>query len=155
MGAVPALGPPLPALYLCAAMDATAITQGPVVFFDGICGLCNGFVDRLMVWDKRHVLRFATLQGATAATHLPAEHTQALSTIIYFDGQRIYTRSDAALRIIMRLGGLWKLAGVFLILPRFLRDGVYDWVARNRYQWFGKHDSCRLPSPEERKLFLP
>jgi predicted DCC family thiol-disulfide oxidoreductase YuxK len=67
----------------------------------------------------------------------------------------MHTRSDAALRIVMRLGGAWKLAAVLLLVPRFLRDGVYTWVARNRYQWFGEHESCRLPSPEERRWFLP
>jgi len=136
-------------------MQAKAPAQHPIVFFDGVCGLCNGFVDRLVRWDRRHVLRFATLQGTTAATQLPAQHTEALSTIVYFDGEHLYTRSTAALRIVMRMGGAWKLAGIFLILPRFLRDGVYNWVARNRYQWFGKRDSCRLPSAEERAWFMP
>ena len=130
-------------------------TPPPIVFFDGVCGLCNGFVDRLMRWDKRRVLRFATLQGSTAAATLPPAHTQALSTIVYFDGVRMHTRSDAAIRIVLRLGGAWKLAGVFFVVPRFLRDAAYNLVARNRYQWFGKHASCRLPSPEERGLFLP
>jgi len=129
--------------------------QQPVVFFDGLCGLCNGFVDRLIRWDKRQVLRYATLQGSTAAAKLPPDKTQDLSTIVYFDGQRTWTRSGAALRILMRLGGVWKLSGIFLIVPGFLRNWVYDLVARNRYQWFGKHDSCRIPSPEERALFLP
>jgi len=127
----------------------------PIVYFDGVCGLCNGFVDRLMRWDRKHVLRFAALQGTTAAAELPRDHTEELSTIVYFDGTRMHTRSDAALRIVMRLGGAWKLAAVLLLVPRFLRDGVYTWVARNRYQWFGEHESCRLPSPEERRWFLP
>lgn len=127
----------------------------PIVFFDGVCGLCNGFVDRLMRWDTRRVLRFATLQGSTAATQLPQAHTQELSTIVYVDGEGLYTRSDAALRIVLRLGGAWKLAGVFFLIPRFVRDALYNWVARNRYQLFGKHDSCRLPTPEERGVFLP
>jgi predicted DCC family thiol-disulfide oxidoreductase YuxK len=134
---------------------STHPTPPPIVFFDGVCGLCNGFVDRLMRWDRKHVLRYATLQGTTAAAQLPATHTQELSTIVYFDGRQVYTRSDAALRIVIRLGGAWKLAGAFFVIPRFARDAVYNWVARNRYQWFGKHDSCRLPSPEERTLFLP
>jgi predicted DCC family thiol-disulfide oxidoreductase YuxK len=132
-----------------------APTANPVVFFDGVCGLCNGFVDRLMKWDKRHVLRFATLQGTTAATLLPVDHTADLTTIVYFDGERMHTRSNAALRIVIRLGGGWNLAGAFFIVPRVLRDAVYNGVARNRYQWFGKQASCRLPSPEERKWFLP
>ncbi len=112
-------------------------------------------MDRLIRWDRKHVLRFATLQGRTAQERLPASHTEALRSIVYFDGAQLLTRSTAALHIAMELGGVWKLAGVFLIVPRFLRDAVYDWIARNRYQWFGKHDTCRVPSPEEQALFLP
>ncbi|HRH71389.1 MAG TPA: DCC1-like thiol-disulfide oxidoreductase family protein [Flavobacteriales bacterium] len=136
-------------------MEAAATTLHPVVFFDGVCGLCNGFVDRLMRWDRHRVLRYATLQGRTAQERLPADHTEELNSIVFFDGERLLTRSTAALHIIMKLGGAWKLAGIFLLLPHFIRDGVYNWIARNRYQWFGKHDTCRLPSPEERALFLP
>ena len=136
-------------------MQATAAAPQPVVYFDGVCGLCNGFVDRLMRWDKHRVLRYATLQGSTALERLPRQHTQVLNSIVYFDGDRLLTRSTAALHILMALGGAWKLAGSFLVFPSFLRDAVYDWIARNRYQWFGKHDTCRLPSPEERQLFLP
>ena len=66
----------------------------------------------------------------------------------------MFERSTAALRIITALGGIWRLAGLLRLVPRFLRDAVYDWVARNRYGWFGKRDSCRLPSPEERAVFL-
>lgn len=137
------------------SMQTTNAAPHPIVFFDGVCGLCNGFVNRLMRWDKHHVLRFATLQGHTAQVRLPMAHTAELRTIIYLDGERILTRSTAALHIVMKLGGPWKLAGLVLVVPRFLRDAVYNWIANNRYQWFGKLDSCRLPSPEERALFLP
>jgi len=136
-------------------MEPASPLPGPTVFFDGVCGLCNGFVDRLLRWDRRHVLHFATLQGPTAAALLPAHHAHGLDTVVYFDGQRTHTRSDAALRIVMRLGGLWKLAGALLIIPHFLRDAVYNGVARNRYRWFGKKDGCRIPLPEERARFLP
>jgi len=136
-------------------MPAAATALQPVVYFDGVCGLCNGFVDRLIRWDHDHVLRFATLQGRTAQERLPAIHTDELNSIVYYDGERLLTRSTAALHIAMKLGGAWKLAGLFLMVPRFLRDAVYNWIARNRYQWFGKHANCRLPSPQERALFLP
>ncbi|MBX2971600.1 MAG: DUF393 domain-containing protein [Flavobacteriales bacterium] len=136
-------------------MDAPGTSHTPIVFFDGLCGLCNGFVNRLIRWDRKQVLRYATLQGTTAAAQLPPDKTHDLSTIVYFDGTRTWTRSSAALRILMRLGGAWRLTGIFLIVPGFIRNAVYDLVARNRYQWFGKHDSCRIPSPEERRLFLP
>lgn len=136
-------------------MSDTHRDQHPIVFFDGVCGLCNGFVDRLIRWDRNKVLRYATLQGATAHTQLPKELTTNLSTIVYYDGQRSWTKSGAALRALIRIGGLWKLAAIFLLVPTVIRDVVYDLVARNRYQWFGRHETCRIPSPEERRLFLP
>ncbi len=136
-------------------MSDTRTGQHPVVFFDGVCGLCNGFVDRLIRWDRNKVLRYATLQGATARTQLPQELTTNLSTIVYYDGQRSWTKSGAALRALMRIGGLWKLMAVFLVVPAVIRNVVYDMIARNRYQWFGKHETCRIPSPTERALFLP
>ncbi|HQV74220.1 MAG TPA: DCC1-like thiol-disulfide oxidoreductase family protein [Flavobacteriales bacterium] len=127
----------------------------PIVFFDGYCGLCNGFVDRLLIWDKDHTLRFSPLQGDTAGRILPAPLRQDLGTVVLAVDDQIHTRSSAALRTLMLLGGGWKLAAVFLLVPPFLRNAVYDLIARNRYQWFGKHDACRIPSHEERSLFLP
>ncbi|MBL7952016.1 MAG: DUF393 domain-containing protein [Flavobacteriales bacterium] len=127
----------------------------PIVFFDGVCGLCNAFVDRLIRWDRHRVLRYATLQGTTAKAHLPTDRITDLSTIVYVDGERTWTRSGAAIRILMRLGGGWRLAGIFLLVPGFLRNAIYALVARSRYRWFGRLDSCRLPSAEERSLFLP
>lgn len=132
-----------------------SLPQSPIVFFDGVCGLCNTFVDRLIRWDRNRVLRYATLQGATAKEHLSTERTTDLSTLVYFDGERFWTRSAAAIRILMRLGGVWRLAGIFLLVPGFLRNLVYALVARSRYRWFGRRESCRLPSAEERSLFLP
>jgi len=129
--------------------------DGPIVFFDGYCGLCNSFVDRLLVWDEQHVLRFSPLQGSTAEVVLPAQMRAGLGTVVLAAGDRIYTRSSAALRILILLGGAWKLVAVFLLVPPFLRDAIYDLIANNRYKWFGKRDSCRIPSPEERALFLP
>lgn len=136
-------------------MSDTHRDQHPIVFFDGVCGLCNGFVDRLIRWDRNKVLRYATLQGATAHTQLPKELTTNLSTIVYYDGQRSWTKSGAALRALIRIGGLWKLAAIFLLVPAVIRNLVYDLIARNRYQWFGRHETCRIPSPAERALFLP
>lgn len=127
----------------------------PIVFFDGVCGLCNGFVDVLMRLDERKALNYATLQGETAKERLQEEHTQAMRSIVLLDENGQHTRSTAALRILMHLGGLWKLTGVFFIFPRFLRDAFYDLVARNRYKWFGKRDVCRIPTSEERTRFLP
>ena len=126
----------------------------PLVLFDGVCGLCNAFVDRLLRWDRKHVLRFAPLQGGTAKA-LSDLDPQRMDTVVFVDGDQTYERSDAAIRIIIRLGGAWRLFGVLLIVPRPIRNLVYDWIARNRYGWFGKRETCRIPDPEERMYFLP
>lgn len=141
--------------YLCTVLDKRMPPEHPVVFFDGYCGICNGFVDRLLVWDKKRLLRYSPLQGTTAEALLPAQLREDLGTIVFAVGDDQYIRSTAALRTLMMLGGAWKLLGVFLLVPPFLRNAVYDLIARNRYQWFGKRDACRIPSPEERALFLP
>lgn len=126
----------------------------PIVFFDGVCGLCNGFVDRLMRWDTHRTLRYATLQGSTARRTLPDHLTTGMDTIVYQDEQGLHTRSDAALRIISRLGGGWRLLAPLRWIPRTIRDAVYDLIAKNRYGWFGKRETCRIPTVEERALFL-
>ena len=126
----------------------------PILFFDGVCGLCNHFVDFTIQRDSAGIFRFATLQGETAKQELPSEYVNDLSTVVLKDGMEIYTRSEAALRVLSSLPGVWKLSKLLLVLPRFLRDWVYDLVASSRYKIFGKSDSCRIPSPEERSKFL-
>lgn len=124
-----------------------------VVFFDGVCGLCNGFVDFLVRHDRAHRLRFAPLQGQTAATfeHLPT----GLDSVVVVDGARVLVKSDAAISVLARLGGAWRLATVLHIVPRALRDAVYALIARNRYRWFGQREVCRIPSESEARWFLP
>jgi len=126
-----------------------------VIYFDGHCNLCNRFVDFLIRRDKLHILRFAPLQGQTAAQQLPAEFREKLGTIVYAQGAQFHVRSTAALLILASLGGVWTLAKILLIIPRPLRDLVYRWIAKNRYLWFGRRDTCRLPSPQEKEQFLP
>ena len=130
------------------------MTTSPVIYFDGFCGLCNGFIDFVLTRDRARHFRFAPLQGPTAKARFGDPGDVDPTTILLEDGGVVFERSTAALRIIARLGGVWSLAGVFRLVPRFIRDAVYDWVARNRYGWFGKRDTCRLPSPEERAVFL-
>lgn len=124
------------------------------MFFDGVCGLCNKSVDMLLRLDDDEVLRFAPLQGDAAKVVLPAECRENLDTICYFDGERIFTRTRALLEIGRAVGGGLQLFYPLVIVPDWVRDAAYDWVARNRYRWFGKSESCRMPSPEERRLFL-
>lgn len=128
-----------------------------VLFFDGYCSLCNSFVDALIRRDKRDVLQFASLQGETARSHLPSfvRTTGDVDTVIYLRDGKIYDRSSAILWVLQDLGGLWMMTGVFFVIPQFLRDIVYRWVARHRYRWFPKRETCRVPSPLEKKKLLP
>lgn len=127
----------------------------PVVYFDGVCGLCNRFVDFGMRYDRQRRLRFAPIQGETAARRLRSDLATDPTTIVLEEDGNLRFRSDAILRIFHHLGGGWRLLGLFRIIPRPLRDVIYEWIARNRYSWFGKRDTCRLPTPEEREAFLP
>jgi len=128
----------------------------PVVFFDGVCGLCNRFVDFVIRHDSRGVFHFAPLQGETARERLTEADVRDLKTVVLLDGEGTYRKSTAVLRVLGRLGAFWRaVAAVLWLVPRPLRDVGYAWVARNRYAIFGKKETCRLPTPAERGLFLP
>jgi len=134
----------------------TAIPSLPLIFFDGVCGLCNSFVDWVIRRDRKKIFRFSPIQGTTARQYVAQMPPQAEDwSIIYVDENGSYQRSTAVLRILCRFGGLWKMWAVFLIFPAFLRDPLYRFVAKRRYRWFGKRDACRLPSPQEKDQFLP
>lgn len=129
----------------------------PVLFFDGICDLCNKWVQFIIKKDKRKRFLFAplqSLQGKEALEAVTDKYGKAPDSIIlYYQGQ-YYIKSTAALRILNLLGGLWPIAMIGMVVPRFLRNMVYDLVARNRYKWFGKRDVCMMPTPELRGRFL-
>ncbi|MCR9141690.1 MAG: DCC1-like thiol-disulfide oxidoreductase family protein [bacterium] len=132
-----------------------AQSSQPIVFFDGVCGLCNTAVDFLLNVDRAGVLRYAPLQGENAARLLPPEMTADMDSMVFQDARGVlHTRSEAILRIGVQMGGLWSLGAPGLLIPRTVRDALYDTIAHNRYRWFGKKDSCRMPSVQERKLFL-
>jgi predicted DCC family thiol-disulfide oxidoreductase YuxK len=124
-----------------------------IIFFDGVCGLCNRFVDFVIARDKRRVFRYAPLQGEKARRELPAEAADVRSVIL-LDEKRLFDKSTAVLRVFWRLGGAYRLAAFCYVVPRPLRNVVYDWIAQHRYGWFGKSETCRLPTPEERALFF-
>ena len=131
-------------------------TAPPVILFDGICNLCNASVDFVIERDRREVFRFASLQGKTGQILL-REHQlpdDAMDTVILIEGGRPYTRSTAALRIARRLSFPYPLLSIFLAVPSFLRNLIYDVIARNRYCWFGRTDTCRVPTPELSARFL-
>ena len=127
-----------------------------LLLFDGVCNLCNGAVQWIIVRDKKAIFHFAALQsdaGQRALNHLGLP-TQTFNSIVLIKGDRYLTRSDAALEIAVQLGGFWQLAGIFTIVPRFIRDAVYDFIANNRYRWFGKQEQCMLPRAEWKERFL-
>jgi predicted DCC family thiol-disulfide oxidoreductase YuxK len=128
----------------------------PVILFDGVCNLCNRGVRWIIRRDRRAVFRFAALQSAAGRKLLvDAGRTEELpGSMILIDQDGVHERSDAAIRIAAYLGFPWSLAKAARILPRFLRDGLYRWVARNRYRWFGKRDTCTVPEVEVRERFL-
>ncbi len=127
----------------------------PVIYFDGVCGLCNRFVDLLLRADRQGVLRFAPLQGETAHERLGQGAAPSLETIVLMDREGTFRRSDAVLRSMAHLGGAWRMIGVLRLIPRSIRNLGYDVIAANRYRWFGKRDSCRVPTAKERERFLP
>ena len=128
----------------------------PIIFFDGVCNLCNGFVDWLMKADKKGIFKVASLQGETAKQMLkdPAVYT-GLASVILFDEEGEHKKSAAVCRILKRLGGIYQVLGIFCFIPEGLRNGLYDFVAKNRYRWFGVRQTCRLPAPREQERFLP
>jgi predicted DCC family thiol-disulfide oxidoreductase YuxK len=134
------------------AVDAQGHPRPLLVFFDGVCGLCNRFVDFLVARDRNNVLRFASLQGQTAAT---IRNMPNVDSVIVADGDALRVRSDGALAALSRLGGLWSFVAVFGLIPAPIRDVVYAFIARNRYRWFGKYYACRLPTAAEQHWFLP
>jgi len=127
-----------------------------LILFDGVCNLCNGAVNFIIDRDPDGYFRFAPLQSDVAQEHLagtPAAGT-TLDTIVLVEDGTPYVRSTAALRIARRLTAPWPLLALFLAVPRPLRDAVYNGIARNRYDWFGRRDQCRLPTPELKARFL-
>jgi predicted DCC family thiol-disulfide oxidoreductase YuxK len=125
-----------------------------VVFFDGACALCNRFVDYLIRADKKQEFKYAPLQGVTFAT-LSSDFIGILpDSVVFYSDHTFSVKSTAALKILIRLGGWYRLLNVFFIVPAFIRDAIYDFIAKNRFNWFGKKETCRLPSLEERSLFL-
>lgn len=127
-----------------------------VILFDGVCNLCNASVNFVIDRDPDMQFRFASLQSDFGQEKLKAlgKRTDEYSSIVLMDGDRVYERSTAALRVARRLKGAWPLLYAFIVIPPFIRNFVYDFIAKNRYRWFGQEDACRLPSPELKARFL-
>lgn len=130
--------------------------DNPIVLFDGVCNLCNSSVQFILKRDKQKKFRFASLQsqkGQEILQRFKLSLTDFNSFVLVEEG-RIYTRSTGALRMLRSLGKGWKLLYGFIIIPKFIRDAVYNLIARNRYKWFGKKEACWVPTPELRERFL-
>lgn len=127
-----------------------------IVLFDGVCNLCNSSVQFILKRDKKKKFLFGSLQGEAGQKLLQQFNlpTDNFHSFVLIEGDSVYTQSTAALRMARHLKGGWQLLYGFIILPKFLRDGVYKWIATNRYKWFGKRETCRIPTAEERSRFL-
>ncbi|HBO30877.1 MAG TPA: thiol-disulfide oxidoreductase [Leeuwenhoekiella sp.] len=127
-----------------------------IILFDGVCNLCNGAINFIIKHDPKGIFKFASLQGETGK-QLLAQHNidpQETDSIVLIDNDQVSVKSSAALRIAKNLNQGYPLLFGFMIIPTFIRNGVYDFIAANRYKWFGKKESCMLPTPELRSRFL-
>ena len=127
-----------------------------IILFDGVCNLCNGAVTFVIKRDPKDRFRFAALQSEIGEEliHKHGLKDKGLDSIVLIEGEKAFVKSSAALRIARKLSGIWPLLYIFNILPRFLRDPFYDLIARNRYAWYGKRESCMIPTPELRAKFI-
>lgn len=135
--------------------------DSPVLLYDGLCGFCDSTVQFIIEHDRRGTLKFATLQG-DFAQDVRTRHPEldSVDSLVLVEpdaatgGEKVYVRSDGAIRVARYLGGGWHLARAIAIVPRFLRDWAYDAFARIRYRVFGRRDSCPIPTPEQRARFI-
>jgi len=133
----------------------TMMAQKSVIFFDGVCNLCNASVQFAIEHDKHDIFKFTALQGNYAKAILPKFNIdlERINSIILVENDRLYTKSSAALRIAKKLNGFWPMLYAFMIIPKFIRDWFYDIIAKNRYKWWGKQESCWVPTPELKEKF--
>lgn len=138
-------------------MGATnPVEQNQIILFDGLCNLCNSSVQFIIKRDKKKQFRFASLQSSfgTKQLHAFGLSVNELHSIILVNKESYLQKSDAALEIAQNLQQPWPLFYAFKIIPRFFRDWIYDLIAKNRYSWFGKKDSCMIPTQELKSRFI-
>lgn len=128
----------------------------PILLFDGVCNLCNQSVQFVIKRDPAGLIHFAALQSEQGKALLQKHNLSpdSLDTVVLVLNNKVYTRSSAALQVLRLLGLPWSLLTVFLILPKGFRDIVYNYIAKNRYRWFGREESCMIPTPELKNRFL-
>jgi len=127
-----------------------------IILFDGVCNLCNSSVQFVIKHDKEAKFKFASLQSESGQSllkkfNLPLDQ---FNSFIYVRGDQVIQRSAGALNVLRDLGGFWKLMYGFIIVPPFIRNFVYDYIAKNRYRFFGKRESCMIPTPDLKRRFL-
>jgi predicted DCC family thiol-disulfide oxidoreductase YuxK len=128
----------------------------PIILFDGVCNFCNGAVNFTIKRDKQKKIRFAALQSDAGRQlvqqlGLPADD---MRSFLFIENGKVYNRSTAALKMCRYLSGLWPLCYGLIIVPSFIRNGIYDWIAKNRYKWFGERQECMIPTPDIKARFL-
>ena len=126
-----------------------------IILFDGVCNLCNSSVQFIIKRDSTGYFKFASLQSKTGQTLLKKHGlTNDLNSFVLIENDQVYLKSSAALRVCSKLGRAWRILSLFRFLPLFIRDFLYDIIAKNRYKWFGKKERCMLPLPEWKHRFL-
>tara|TARA_B100001094_G_scaffold26623_1_gene22246 strand:- start:118 stop:519 length:402 start_codon:yes stop_codon:yes gene_type:complete len=131
------------------------IENKKIIFYDGLCAMCNRFIRILITLDKKEKFLLAPLQGKNGKI-LQKKFSKELKGIdsVIFYNKKVYTKSSAVINILSELGGIYKLAYIFNIIPSFISDSIYDYIARNRFQWFGKLDKCPMPEKKNISRFL-
>ena len=129
-----------------------------IILFDGVCNLCNNSINYVIDHDKNDQYRFVSLQsdlGIEIQNYLGIKSADLDSIILYIPNEAYYIKSTAALKVMKSFKGLWKLSVIFQVIPEGLRNVIYDCIAKNRYKWFGKQETCRIPTKELKAKFLP
>ena len=132
------------------------IENKSVILFDGVCNLCNNSIQFIIKRDKKQRFLYASLQSDAAQSILLQFQSKNsdFDSIVLIENKKMYQKSTAILKIIKHLPSFWKLNYAFIIVPKFIRDSVYTWLAKNRYKWFGKRETCMVPTKELKILFL-
>ena len=122
-----------------------------IIIFDGVCGLCNKSVDILIKLDRHKIFQYTSLQGEFVKT---LDIEPDIDSIVFYEDGNLYYKSTAILKILRSLGGIWIMSNIFYLIPKIIRDFIYDVMAKYRYKIFGKMDNCRMPKEGEEELFI-
>ena len=130
--------------------------KSAIILFDGVCNFCNSSINFIIEHDKKNYFKFAPLQSESGERLKKEFHLDSpnIDSVILIEDNKAFTHSTAALKVARGLGGIWSLAYIFIIVPKFIRDFFYKLFAKNRYRLFGKKDACMMPTPEIRAKFL-